>query len=71
MVEETAIAQQQVAQEVVVLVLQCHLLLALMEMLEGLLQLKDFKVEVHHQVQVAVVEVVVAQQQLAEQKDKT
>jgi hypothetical protein len=33
--------------------------------------LKDFRAEVHHQVQVALVAVVVATQKLVEQKDKT
>jgi hypothetical protein len=71
MVEETDLALRQVAQVVEVLVLECHLLLPLVEMLEDLPQLKDFRAEVHHQVQVAVVAVVAAQQQLVEQKDKT
>jgi hypothetical protein len=71
MVEETDLAPRQVALEVEVLVLECHPLLPLVEMLEGLLQLKDFKVEVHHQAQAVEVEVEVAQQQLVEQKDKT
>jgi hypothetical protein len=71
MVEETDLAPSQVVLVVEALVLECHLLLPLVEMLEGLLQLKDFKVEVHHQDQVVAEEAVVAQQQLVEQKDKT
>jgi hypothetical protein len=70
MAEVTEQIQQAVALEVEVVVPQCHLLLALMEMLEGLLQLKDFKVEILPRTQVEVVVVEVAQH-LLPIKDKT